>query len=154
MASYREFKEALGPVFGALCEGGIYASTHKPQCCRRCGHDTLSASHASYVFFTRLDESVEWLHLRHAFESDQKKRCALSILQRFCDVEWDGDRRKTIRVRLRTRCWMHLRRFVRARAIALYWFGLTAHLYAPGGVGCKRDRDEFEAEMGCKLVLE
>ena len=93
-------------------------------------------------------------HLRHAFESDQKKRCALSILQRFCDVEWDGDRRKTIRVRLRTRCWMRLRRFVRARAIALYWFGLTAHLYAPGGVGCKRDRDEFEAEMGGKLVLE
>ena len=43
--------------------------------------------------------------------------------------------------------WAPVRRKVRARAIAVFWHGLTAHLYAPGGAGRKRDRAAFEADF-------
>ena len=132
-------------AFRALCEGGIYASTHEPPCCARCGHESLSDSYASYVFFTARDDEHA-LHLHHAFTTNRKRRRALSILRRFCDVVWDGDPQKTIVVRPRS-SWEPLRRWVRTRSIAVYWFARTSHLYAPGGVGRKRDREEFEAEM-------
>ena len=43
--------------------------------------------------------------------------------------------------------WAPVRRHVRARAIAVFWHSLTAHLYAPGGAGRKRDRAAFEADF-------
>ena len=43
--------------------------------------------------------------------------------------------------------WGVLRSFVQKRSIAVYWQAETAHLYAIGGVGRKRDRDIFEEDM-------
>ena len=97
------------------------------------------------LFFTASDDEHA-LHLHHAFATSRKQRRALSILRRFCDVAWDGEPQKTIVVRPRS-SWEPLRRWVRARSIAVYWFARTSHLYAPGGVGRKRDREQFEAEM-------
>ena len=107
----------------------------------------------SYVFFTAscvVDEPVHELHLGHAFESTDAEQRALS--RRFFDVAWDGEPDRTIRVRPKS-LWEPLRRWLRARAIAVYWFELTARLYAPGGVGRKRDREEFEAEMRALRIL-
>ena len=43
--------------------------------------------------------------------------------------------------------WRIVRRHVRTRSIAVFWHGLTAHLYAPGGSGHERDRAAFEADF-------
>ena len=45
---------------------------------------------------------------------------------------------------LANRHWHKLRMFVTTKAIYNYWKSLTAHLYAPGGKGEKRDREEYE----------
>ena len=42
------------------------------------------------------------------------------------------------------RHWHKLRMVVTTKAIYNYWKSLTAHLYAPGGKGEKRDREEYE----------
>ena len=47
----------------------------------------------------------------------------------------------------RSRPWARVRRRVRARAIGVYWFGLTAHLYAEGGRGRARDMRAFERDF-------
>ena len=48
----------------------------------------------------------------------------------------------------RTRAlWSRLRALVHVRPIALYWQGLTAYLYAEGGIGRKRDYMAFVAEF-------
>ena len=47
----------------------------------------------------------------------------------------------------RSQAWTPTPRHVRARAIAVFWHGLTAHLYAPGGAGRKRDRAAYEADF-------
>ena len=43
--------------------------------------------------------------------------------------------------------WAAIRSCVRMRSIAVYWQAQTAHLYAAGGVGRKRDREAFEGEF-------
>tara|TARA_B110000858_G_scaffold15255_1_gene15398 strand:- start:35 stop:523 length:489 start_codon:yes stop_codon:yes gene_type:complete len=40
-----------------------------------------------------------------------------------------------------------LRRFVMTRSIALFWFGLTSHLYEQGKTGSKRDRAAYEQDF-------
>merc|ERR1712139_163602 len=43
--------------------------------------------------------------------------------------------------------WMRLRCWVQMRAVAMYWHASTSHLYALGGLGFNRDRNEFEQDF-------
>ena len=43
--------------------------------------------------------------------------------------------------------WAAIRSCVRMRSIAVYWQAQTAHLFAAGGVGRKRDSEAFEGEF-------
>ena len=50
-----------------------------------------------------------------------------------------------VRTSLRHRpLWARVRAFVRARAVVVYWLGLTEHLMATGGAAEARDRMEYE----------
>lgn len=42
--------------------------------------------------------------------------------------------------------WALVRSFVRARAVVVYWLGLTEHLMAPGGAAEARDRMDYEMD--------
>jgi len=44
--------------------------------------------------------------------------------------------------------WALVRSFVRARAVVVYWLGLTEHLMAPGGAAEARDRMDYEMDQG------
>ena len=44
--------------------------------------------------------------------------------------------------------WALVRSFVRARAVVVYWLGLTEHLMAPGGPAEARDRMDYEMDQG------
>ena len=44
--------------------------------------------------------------------------------------------------------WTLVRSFVRARAVVVYWLGLTEHLMAPGGAAEARDRMDYEMDQG------
>lgn len=154
MVTYMEFrKAALTPAFRMLRQHGIHASTWRNVCCKSCGHAELGDLHPSYVFYVLPFVPVSKLYLDHHFESDATQELTLSVLRHFCDVEWDGDRSKCIIVRPKPPPhWATVRRWVRTHAIAMYWFALTSHLYAPGGVGCKRDRMNFERDMGIEAL--
>ena len=142
---YDEFKcRSLTPAFLALRQSGVHASTQNVPCC----------SHGSYICYTakRLPyKPIDKLYLRHSFANAAVQERALSILRRFCDVEWDGEPTTCICVRPKPSRWVAVHKWVRGRAIGVYWLGLTSHLYASGGIGCKRDRADFEAEMQCVL---
>ena len=43
--------------------------------------------------------------------------------------------------------WARVRARVRARAVVLYWLGLTEHLMAPAGVAEARDRADYEVDF-------
>ena len=43
--------------------------------------------------------------------------------------------------------WARVRSFVRARAVVVYWLGLTEHLMAAGGAAEARDRMEYEMDF-------
>ena len=43
--------------------------------------------------------------------------------------------------------WARVRSFVRARAVVVYWLGLTEHLMAAGGAAEARDRMDYETEF-------
>lgn len=48
--------------------------------------------------------------------------------------------------------WTRAKRRLAARALCVYWFGLTSHLYAEGGAGRARDCAMFEDE--CAGIIE
>ena len=43
--------------------------------------------------------------------------------------------------------WARVRSFVRARAVVVYWLGLTEHLMAAGGAAEARDRMDYETDF-------
>ena len=43
--------------------------------------------------------------------------------------------------------WARVRSFVRARAVVVYWLGLTEHLMAPGGAAEARDRMDYDMDF-------
>ena len=64
-------------------------------------------------------------------------------------MDWNGDHGKRICVSPKVPPSVQLaavRSWVRKRSIAVHWQALTAHLYAAGGVGRKRDREAFEGD--------
>ena len=44
--------------------------------------------------------------------------------------------------------WARVRARVRARAVVVYWLGLTEHLMAPGGAAEARDRMDYDLRHG------
>ena len=53
-----------------------------------------------------------------------------------------------VRTSLRHRAlWARVRARVRARAVVVYWLGLTEHLMAAGGAAEARDRMEYEMDF-------
>ena len=53
-----------------------------------------------------------------------------------------------VRTSLRHRLlWARVRSFVRARAVVVYWLGLTEHLMAAGGAAEARDRMDYEMDF-------
>ena len=128
----------------------------KLACCQSCAHGHLSQHHPSYLFFhtQNKDRCIETpatqpleLHLGFDFASAAVEARALAILKKHCRVDWSGDHGKRIRVGPKVPPsvrWAAVRSWVRARSIAVHWQAQTAHLYAAGGVGRKRDRAAFE----------
>ena len=160
MQRWRQFqKTALVPAFRELRARDIYASTQKLACCQTCAHGDLSQSHSSYLFFYSQDKDccIETpatqpleLYLGFDFESAAVEARALAILKKHCRVDWNGDHDKSICVSPKVPPsvhWAAIRSCVRMRSIAVYWQAQTAHLYAAGGVGRKRDREAFEGEF-------
>ncbi len=145
------------PAFRELRKRGVFATVQKLACCQSCAHGKLSELYSSYVFFHVQDKDhcVETdpteqlvLYLGFVFESGSVEARALAILKKHFSVEWDGNYKKRILVSPKVPpsvYWSVLRAWVRTRSIAIYWHETTAHLYAPNGVGYKRDREAFES---------
>ena len=151
-------KTTIVPAFRELRARNIYATVQKLACCQSCAHGDLSQQHTSYLFFHVQDKDrcIETptsqplkLYLGFLFESVDVQERALIILKKHCRVDWNGDRGKRICVSPKVPPsvqWAAVRSWVHKRSIAVYWQALTAHLYAAGGVGRKRDREAFEGD--------
>lgn len=152
-------KTTIVPAFRKLRARKIFASVRNLECCQTCAHYSLSEHHTSYLFYhmqnkdgcieTPLSQRLE-LYLGYHFETKDIEECALAILKKHFRVKWNGDHGKRICISPKmspSENWGVLRSFVQKRSIAVYWQAETAHLYASGGVGRKRDRDIFEEDM-------
>ena len=151
-------KTVIVPAFRELRAHNIFATVQKLACCQACAHGDLSQRYASYIFFhvqdkdhcneTPASQPLK-LYLGFDFESVDVQARALSILKKHCRVDWNGDHGKRICVSPKVPPsvhWAAVRSWVRKRSIAVHWQAQTAHLYAAGGVGRKRDRDAFEGD--------
>jgi len=158
MQRWRHFQTtALVPAFRELRANNIYASVLKLACCQSCAHGHLSQHHPSYLFFHAQDKdrcietpATQPLELHLGFSA---LRAPPSRRAR-----WPSSRSTAVSTGTATmasasasapRCppsvrWAAVRSWVRARSIAVHWQAQTAHLYAAGGVGRKRDRAAFE----------
>lgn len=159
MERWLNFQETtIVPAFRELRAHNIFATVQKLACCQSCAHGELSQHHTSYLFFHVQDKDgcIETpasqqlqLHLGFDFESADVQAHALTILKKHCRVDWNGDHSKRICVSPKvppTVHWAAVRSWVRKRSIAVYWHSQTAHMYAAGGVGRKRDREAFEGD--------
>ena len=73
----------------------------------------------------KVEECIRFMHriLRHKFDDAQRRILARDIL------------------------WRRVRAILKTRAIVWYWYDKVGRkVYAPGGVGVKRDREAYEAE--------
>ena len=152
-------KTAIVPAFRELRAHNIYATVQKLACCQTCAHGDLSQRHTSYLFFHVQDkdgcinapimsQTLE-LYLGYNFESVDVQACALAILKKHCRVVWNGDHGKRICMSPKVPPsvhWAAVRSWVRKRSIVVHWQAQTAHLYAAGGVGRKRDLEAFESD--------
>lgn len=151
-------KTAVVPAFRELRACKIFATVQNLACCQSCAHSELSQHHTSYLFFhaqdkdgcieTPASQQLE-LYLGFDFENDDTQARALTILKKHFLVDWNGDHGKRICVSPKVPPsvhWAVVLSWVRKRSIAVYWHAQTAHLYADGGVGRKRDREAFESD--------
>lgn len=148
-------KSALVPAFRKLRARHIFATVQRLACCQNSAHAELSWQYDSFLFFHLQDKDycIETplsrplkLYLGFDFRSVEDEALALAILKTYFRVEWNGDHRKRILISLKVSFWEAIRSYVRKRSIAVYWKSLTAHLYAAGGVGRKRDLEAFEGD--------
>jgi hypothetical protein len=143
----------LTPAFRALRRAKIFATHQHLPCCFEHGElDMYRMGEEKFVLYT-YSQTLMMRHKKVPLElyvranlGDSERRTS-SILGRYVTVEKIEEGFKlTPKVHAHER-WANLRKWLFARAIALYWHGLTARLYAPGGVGAKRDRAAFEADF-------